>query len=155
MVPLFLNNACPEGSLDILYHKPACRYKMGDEIRTAVYSRFAMFRRILGVPPEGEELVEYLLALTKLDNGKVPSLMKNLAAMHGHDYYELMEHSEQMLADGSMTYGMLLDKIREQAKEAILILQKNSFDAAKIEEVFILSWAKDLQGECGISCCNL
>ena len=33
MVPLFLNNACPEGSLDILYHKPACRYKMGDEIR--------------------------------------------------------------------------------------------------------------------------
>lgn len=102
---------------------------------------------VLGVPPEGEELVEYLLALTKLDNGKVPSLMKNLAAMHGHDYYELMEHSEQMLADGSMTYGMLLDKIREQAREAILILQKNSFDAAKIEEVFNLSWAKYLQGE--------
>lgn len=36
MVPLFLNNACPEGSLDILYHKPACRYKMGDEIRVAI-----------------------------------------------------------------------------------------------------------------------
>lgn len=53
MVPLFLNNACPEGSLGILYHKPARRYKMGDEIRTAVSSRFAMFRRILGVPPEG------------------------------------------------------------------------------------------------------
>ena len=56
MVPLFLNNACPEGSLDILYHKPARRYKMGDEIRTAVSSRFAMFRRILGVPPEGRQL---------------------------------------------------------------------------------------------------
>ena len=58
-----------------------------------------------------------------------------------------MEHSEQMLADGSMTYGMLLDKIREQAREAILILQKNSFDTAKIEEVFNLSWANNLQGE--------
>ena len=33
MVPLFLNNACPEGPLAILYHKPARRYKMGDEIR--------------------------------------------------------------------------------------------------------------------------
>ena len=28
---------------------------MGDEIRTAVYSRFAMFRRIFGVPPEGRQ----------------------------------------------------------------------------------------------------
>ena len=36
MVPLFLNNACPEGSLGILYHKPARRYKMGDEIRVAI-----------------------------------------------------------------------------------------------------------------------
>ena len=55
MVPLFLNNACPEGSLAILYHKSARRYKMGDEIHTAVYSRFAMFRRILGVPQEGRQ----------------------------------------------------------------------------------------------------
>ena len=55
MVPLFLNNACPEGSLDILYHKLAGRYKMGDEIRASVYSRFAMFRHILGVSPEGRQ----------------------------------------------------------------------------------------------------
>ena len=79
---------------------------------------------VLGVPPEGEELVEYLLALTKLDNGKVPSLMKNLAAMHGHDYYELMEHSEQMLADGSMTYGMLLDKNTRAGKRSYLDFAK-------------------------------
>ena len=38
---------------------------------------------VLGVPPEGEELVEYLLALTKLDNGKVPSLMKTLLQCMG------------------------------------------------------------------------
>ena len=55
MVPLFLNNACPEGSLDILYHKLAGRYKMGDEIRATVYSRFSAIRCILGVSPEGQQ----------------------------------------------------------------------------------------------------
>ena len=102
---------------------------------------------VLGIPPEGEELTEYLLALTKLDNGKVPSLMKNLAAMHGHDYYELMEHSEQMLPDGSMTFGMLLDKIRSEATEVITLLQQNNFAMSKFDEVWQLDWTQKLQGE--------
>lgn len=34
---------------------------------------------ILGQPPEEEQFVEYLFALTKLENGAVPSLPKTLA----------------------------------------------------------------------------
>lgn len=99
---------------------------------------------VMGVPPEGDMLTEYMLALTKLDNGKVPSLMKNLALLHGYEYYDLMENSAAMLPDGSMTYGMLLDVVRREATEAIQLLQAQGFDAAHIPAVFRLPWAKTL-----------
>lgn len=102
---------------------------------------------VLGIPPEGEELTEYLLALTKLDNGKVPSLAKTLASMHGFDYYELLENSAAMLPDGSKTYGMLLDEIREECKEAIQIMQGHQFNTAYLDEIFSLAWTNQLNEE--------
>ncbi|MDY6087461.1 MAG: cobaltochelatase subunit CobN, partial [Succiniclasticum sp.] len=103
---------------------------------------------VLGIPPEGEELVEYMLALTKLDNGKVPSLFKALANMHGYDFYELLENSEKMLPDGSKTYGMLLDQIRLEATELIHALQTKEFSPDSLAEVLpSLPWAEKLQGE--------
>ena len=102
---------------------------------------------ILGRPPVGEEQTEYLLALTKVDNGKVPSLMKTVAQMYGYEYYALLEHSGSMLPDGSKTYGMLLDEVRERCKDVILLLTNVNFDVAFAEQVFSLPWTAKLQGE--------
>ena len=52
---------------------------------------------ILGNPPAGEKLIEYLFALTKLENGSIPSLPKVLASAYGYDYYELMDNSSKLL----------------------------------------------------------
>ncbi len=101
----------------------------------------------LGIPPQDEELTEYLLALTKLDNGKVPSLTKTLAEMHGYEYYDLLENSGNMLPDGSKTYGMLLDEIRAEATEVIVLLQSHDFDVSFLDTVFDLQWTAKLQGE--------
>lgn len=101
----------------------------------------------LGIAPAGEELTEYILALTELDNGKVPSLMKSLAKMYGYDYYKLLENSSLMLPDGSMTYGMLLDRIREHAREAIVYLQEHAFLPEHICDTFAFEWTKGLLGE--------
>lgn len=102
---------------------------------------------ILGVPPQDAELTEYLLALTKLDNGKVPSLTKILAEMHGYEYYDLLENSGKMLPDGSKTYGMLLDEMRAEATEVIQLLQAHDFDKSYIETVLAFPWAARLQGD--------
>lgn len=102
---------------------------------------------VLGIPPAGEELVEYMLALTKLDNGKVPSLFKALANMHGYDFYELLENSEKMLPDGSKTYGMLLDQIRSEATDLIHALQVEEFDPAAADTIFQIPWTANLEGE--------
>ena len=101
----------------------------------------------LGCPPEGEQLTEFLLALTKLDNGDTPSLTQTIAGMFGFDYYELLENSGKMLPDGSKTYGMLIDEIREKCREVILRLTENEFDASRVDEVLSIPWTKRLTGE--------
>ena len=102
---------------------------------------------ILGIPPFGDELTEYLLALTKLDNGKVPSLAKTLAAMHGYEYYVLLENSAAMLPDGSKTYGMLLDQIRQESMDVFQLMQKHEYDVNYLDELFTLPWTDGLTGE--------
>jgi len=94
----------------------------------------------LGCPPTGEHLTEYLLALTRVNNGDVPSLAQTLAGMFGFDIYDLLENSGKMLADGSKTYGMLIDEIWEKSREVILVLTENNFAAEKVETVLALPW---------------
>jgi cobaltochelatase CobN len=101
----------------------------------------------LGIPPEGEEFTEYLLALTKVDNGDIPSLTKTVALMYGYDYYELLENSGKMLPDGSKTYGMLLDDIRIKCTEVITKLTEHAFEVGYAEDVFTLSWTINLHGD--------
>jgi cobaltochelatase CobN len=45
---------------------------------------------IFGEPPEGSRLDEFLVALTRLSNGSVPSMREALAELLGHDYDELL-----------------------------------------------------------------
>lgn len=110
---------------------------------------------ILGVPPMDEELLEYLLALTKLDNGKIPSLTKTIAQMYGYDYYELLENSGKMLPDGSKTYGMLLDEIRQRCCETIAVLAAEEFAIEQADKVFVLPWTKRLEGDLRNAFCQV
>ena len=78
---------------------------------------------IMGNPPQGEKLTEYLYALVRLENPDMPSLPKTLAQAYGYDYYELIDNSSKLLPDGILSYGMLLDKINGQCLEIIRLLQ--------------------------------
>ncbi|WP_293729488.1 cobaltochelatase subunit CobN [uncultured Phascolarctobacterium sp.] len=102
---------------------------------------------IFGVPPSGEDLAAYVLALTNVENGKMPSLIKLLANVYRYDYYELLENSSCILPDGSMTYGMFLDKLREKAITIIKLLQEHDFDVACIEQIFDLAGLHEVSGK--------
>ncbi len=100
---------------------------------------------ILGCPPEGDELIEYLLELTRLENGEIPSLTKTIATMiYGYDYYVLLENSGTLLPDGSKTYGILLDEIRQKCREVIVLLYQQQFEIEQAERIFHLSWTEKL-----------
>lgn len=98
---------------------------------------------VLGCPPQGETLIEYLLALTRLANDETPSLTETIAAIHGYDYYELLAESGKLLPDGSKTCGALIDEIGQQCRDVIVWLYDNNFEPKEAESVAELSWARE------------
>ncbi|BBB92161.1 MAG TPA: cobaltochelatase subunit CobN [Methylomusa anaerophila] len=100
---------------------------------------------VLGCPPQNDMLAEYLLALTRMDNGDIPSLPKTIAAVYGYDYYELIEQSGQLLPDGSKTCGALLDDIRDHCRQVVTLLAECDFSIAETERILNLPWAVQAQ----------
>lgn len=97
---------------------------------------------ILGQPPEEERLTEFMWLLTRLDNGDVPSLNQTLAGYYGFDYYELLDNSGSVYESLNITYGALLDKMYQQSREIILLLQSQDFVPAAVENVLALEWVQ-------------
>lgn len=102
---------------------------------------------ILGEPPKNENMREYLLLLTRLENGDIPSLMQVLARQHNFDYYHLLENSSLIYEPLNITYGALIDKLRERSREIINILMNNNFLKDNFEVLEKLSWVADSNQE--------
>ena len=102
---------------------------------------------ILGDPPAGDELLAFLVELTKQENGRTPSLTKTLAAMYGEEYYALLAHSDRIVAGVGLTGGMLLDDIQGKCREVAEKLREGGFQPEAVERVWDLPWTKQLTEE--------
>ncbi|MEQ4489106.1 MAG: cobaltochelatase subunit CobN [Dehalococcoides mccartyi] len=87
---------------------------------------------ILGEPPQGERLAEFLAALTRLSNGEVPSLRKSLAAMQGYDYDALLA-SPGRIQGKAKTGGQIIAELSGQCVKLIARFQQNNFSHDDIE----------------------
>ena len=88
---------------------------------------------IMGQPPEGDGLSEYVEALVHLDNGDVPSLVQLLATEAGYSYDELLADSSRLTPEG-LTYGMKLDALGEEGHRLITFLAARDYDPAAVRE---------------------
>ena len=88
---------------------------------------------IMGQPPEGDGLSEYVEALVRLDNGDVPSLVQLLATEAGYSYDELLADSSRLTPEG-LTYGMKLDALGEEGHRLITFLAARDYDPAAVRE---------------------
>ena len=95
---------------------------------------------ILGQAPGGEMLAEYLLAMTRVENGDTPSLRRVVADLLGYDYDVLCEERGKLLPDGVSTYGDILDKIRDYCREIIRVLLAEDFSVDATHKVLGLPW---------------
>jgi cobaltochelatase CobN len=75
---------------------------------------------ILGEAPTGSRLDEFLVTLTRLSNGSVPSLRQSLAELQGYDYDDLLANRGKLGADGK-TNG---DKLKELNSLSLQLIQK-------------------------------
>ncbi|MFC2469090.1 MAG: cobaltochelatase subunit CobN, partial [Negativicutes bacterium] len=101
---------------------------------------------IMGQPPEGENLTEYVAALVRLDNGDIPSLIQLLATEAGYSYDELFADSSRLTPDG-ITYGMKLDELESKGHALLAFLAARDYDPAAVREALAEPEAADFSDE--------
>lgn len=89
---------------------------------------------ILGKPPEGSRLDEFLVALTRLANGCVPSLRQSLAEAMGYDYDYLLANRGRIVA-GSKTCGQVIEDLNALAFSLVSGLHEQGFAVETIPEL--------------------
>jgi cobaltochelatase CobN len=89
---------------------------------------------ILGEPPIGTRLVEFLVALTRLPNGDVPSLRQSLAEMLGYDYEHLLANRGKMNTNGK-TNGQILEEIHQLSLDLMASFEEVNFDENEVSSV--------------------
>jgi cobaltochelatase CobN len=89
---------------------------------------------ILGEPPIGTRLVEFLVALTRLPNGDVPSLRQSLAEMWGYDYEQLLANRGKMNTNGK-TNGQILEDIHQLSLDLMACFEEVCFDENEVRSV--------------------
>jgi cobaltochelatase CobN len=88
----------------------------------------------LGQPPVDERLEEFLVTLTRLSNGSVPSLRQSLAELKGYDYEELLANKGKLRSDGR-TNGDVIKEMHNIALKLMNQFNANGFDESKIDEI--------------------
>ncbi|OPY53675.1 MAG: cobaltochelatase subunit CobN [Methanosaeta sp. PtaU1.Bin060] len=110
--------------------------KLGDYIYELSDSQVRNGLHILGQPPSGSKQDEFLVSLTRLKNGRVPSLREAVADLMGYDYDHLMNERARTI-DGQKTGAEILQEIHHQSLRLIEELHNRGFSQGDIERVQI------------------
>jgi len=89
---------------------------------------------ILGEPPTDSRLEEFLVALTRLSNGAVPSLRQSLAEMKGYDYDDLIANRGKLNPDGR-TNGDIIKELNHLSFELVKKFHSKAFKKQSIDAI--------------------
>ncbi len=88
----------------------------------------------LSEPPAGDDLVEYLVALTRLENPGAPSLRESVAGVLGVDYQRMLDEPGAYDETLSMTYAAAADRVHQTSVDLVETLAAHDFDVPESEE---------------------
>lgn len=108
--------------------------KLHDYIYEVVDTQIRDGLHILGEPPQEEKLTEFLVALTRLSNGEVPSLRESLAKELGYDYNHLLKNRGKVM-DGLKTGGQIIKEVHQFSLELVSYLEENDFSKESLERL--------------------
>ncbi|WP_408959199.1 cobaltochelatase subunit CobN [Natrinema sp. 74] len=84
-------------------------------------------------PPADERLVEYLVALTRLENPGAPSLRESVAGVLGVDYEQMLNAPGEYDEALGMTYAEAADEVYETSVDLLETLAAHGFDVPESE----------------------
>ncbi len=87
----------------------------------------------MGEPPEDNRLIEYLVALTRLENPGAPSLRESVAGVLGVDYDRMLDSPGEYDETLGMTYSQAADEVHELSVDLVETLADHGFDVPEAE----------------------
>lgn len=91
---------------------------------------------VLGEPPQGERLAEFLVQLTRLPNGDVPSLREEIVAAMGFSYDDLLEKRGIVIpGSGGKTGSKLIETAHNHARDLVFKLDESGYDPDIVPEL--------------------
>jgi len=87
----------------------------------------------MGEPPADDRLIEYLVALTRLENPGAPSLRESVAGVLGVDYQRMLDEPGTYDEDLGMTYAQAADEVYETSVDLVETLAAHDFDLPEAE----------------------
>ncbi|MFA9517170.1 cobaltochelatase subunit CobN [Halopenitus sp. H-Gu1] len=87
----------------------------------------------MGEPPADDRLVEYLVALTRLENPGGPSLRESVAGVLGIDHERMVNEPGAYDEDLGMTLAAAADVVHETSLELVATLAEHDFDVPDSE----------------------
>jgi cobaltochelatase CobN len=91
---------------------------------------------ILGEPPTDLRLEEFIVTLTRLSNGSVPSLRQSLAELKGFNYDALLENRGKLNPDGK-TNGDILKELNSLSIQLIKRFRAAGFSEQSIDTLVV------------------
>ncbi|WP_135533744.1 cobaltochelatase subunit CobN [Halostella pelagica] len=85
-------------------------------------------------PPADDRLVEYLVALTRLENPGAPSLRESVAGVLGVDYQTMLDEPGAYDETLGMTYAEAADEVYETSVDLVETLAEYEFDLPANEQ---------------------
>ncbi|MDR2422199.1 MAG: cobaltochelatase subunit CobN [Deltaproteobacteria bacterium] len=93
---------------------------------------------VLGQAPEGDRLSEFVVQLTRLKNGEIPSLREALVTAAGQDYDYLLAHRGEPLAEfGGLSGGQLIAQAHQRALRLVMGLAEFGYDPEVVPELVL------------------
>ncbi|MDY6854578.1 MAG: cobaltochelatase subunit CobN [Thermodesulfobacteriota bacterium] len=91
---------------------------------------------IMGTPPLNKRLLEFLVQLTRVSNGSIPSLRESVLTTMGYDYDMLLENRGKVVCrEKQATGGKIIQDAHEIALAIIKELHDDEFDKDAIPDI--------------------
>ena len=111
---------------------------------------------IFGSPPPGERYREMLYALTRLENGKNPSMRESVAAALSLSLRDLMADPSGWCGEHGMTNGALVDQIDDRSRKLIETMDESGYDREKTLAAIRVEYGNNAASleACALFICN-
>ncbi len=125
---------CPDGTPVASLSTETLVERIHEYLTDVKTTQIRMGLHTMGEPPAGERLVEFIAALTRLENAGGPSLHKSVAGVLGIDYDRLRNEPSTYDATLGTTYANAADIVSETAHELVATLAAAGFQASSADD---------------------